>query len=197
MQKAIFLDRDGVLNKMVYNPDFGIVDSPTNPEQLEIIDGADQAVKILKDLGFLIFVVSNQPIIAKGKVTKELFDKIDLKFQDWFEARGIKFDKVYYCLHHNDVDQVKNSQYLMDCDCRKPKPGMILEAVKDFDIDLKNSFMIGDGITDIQAGISAGCKTVFIGNMKCGHCEKFEEKNIKPDYVAKDLLSATEIIKNI
>jgi len=197
MQKAVFLDRDGVLNKMVWHSEFGIVDSPCNPDELEIIPEAEQALKILRDLGYLLFLISNQPIIAKGKVTKELFNQIDSKFQNWFKEKGIEFDKVYYCLHHPDANQVKNTQYLAECDCRKPKPGMILQAQKEFDIDLANSFVIGDGITDIQAGKTAGCKTIFIGEVKCEHCNKFQEKNINPDYIAKDLLSAAQIIKTI
>ena len=103
---------------------------------------------------------------------------------------GATIDAEYYCFHHPES---KIKKYKKICDCRKPKPGMLLQASKDYDIDLKKSWMIGDGLTDIQAGISAGCKTILMGTFKCYHCAKMQELGIKTDFVSPNLFKASII----
>ena len=193
--KAIFLDRDGVICEMVYNREFGTIDSPLNPKEFKLLPGASQAIKLFKKLGYLVVVVSNQPGVAKGKMTLELLGKIDKKMKRELKKNGATLDAVYYCLHHPDSKQVKVRKYLKNCNCRKPKPGLILKAAKDFNIDLKKSFVIGDGLTDIQAGKRAGCKTIFLGSLKSYYCEAMQKRESKPDFVAKNLLESVKIIK--
>jgi D-glycero-D-manno-heptose 1,7-bisphosphate phosphatase len=191
-RNAIFLDRDGVINPYVYNAEFGTVDSPNSPDEFTLAPGAGEAVAEFNRLGFLVVVVSNQPGIAKGKFTPAVLEQVDAKMRDGIAAHGGKLDAVYYCLHHPDAAV---PAYRKRCECRKPLPGMLLEAALKLDIDLKNSYMIGDGVTDIEAGRAAGTRTVFIGQSKPYVFEAFEKHGVQPDFMASSLTDAVEIIK--
>ena len=191
-QKAVFLDRDGVINELIYYEELGIVDSPFNVEQIKLFPDVGKAIIKLKKLGFKIIVVSNQPGIAKNNFSMEVFENIKKKIHRELKKQGVEVDAEYYCFHH---PYGKIRQYRKICDCRKPKPGMILSAAKDLDIDLSQSWMIGDGITDIQAGQAAGCKTILIGRMKCDLCKIMEDEQVKPDYIAPNLYKAMLIIE--
>ncbi|MBR7126987.1 MAG: D-glycero-beta-D-manno-heptose 1,7-bisphosphate 7-phosphatase [Lentisphaeria bacterium] len=139
--KACFLDRDGVLNVEV--------DYLHETEKLVIENGVIEALKILQQHNFKLLVVTNQAGVAKGFYSIDDVEKIHAEMAKIFAEAGVKIDKFYYCPHHPD--------YTGKCNCRKPLPGMILQGAEEFDIDLKSSCMIGDRITDIQAGIAAGC----------------------------------------
>jgi len=191
-RNAIFLDRDGVINPYVYNAEFGTVDSPSSPDEFTLEPGAGEAIAEFNRLGLLVVVVSNQPGIAKGKFTPALLERMTDKMRASIAARGGKLDAVYYCLHHPDA---VFPAYKTSCECRKPSPGMLLEAAREWDIDLKNSYMIGDGVTDIEAGHAAGARSVFIGQSKPYVFEAFEKHQIRPDYMAPDLAGAAAIIE--
>lgn len=156
-QKAIFLDRDGTINKYV-----GFL---TNIEKLELIDGVSEAIKKINHSEYLCIVITNQPVIARGEVTLEELDEIHNKMQTLLGKDGAYVDGLYYCPHHPDKGFAgERIEFKIDCECRKPKPGLILQAAKDFNIDLKQSWMIGDGKNDVLCGKNAGCKTALIGN---------------------------------
>lgn len=191
-RSAVFLDRDGVINPYVYNPEFGTVDSPNSPDEFTLVPGAGQAVAEFNRLGFLVIVVSNQPGIAKGKFTSAILEQVDAKMRAELAAGGGKLDAVYYCLHHPDAAM---PAYRVRCECRKPHPGMLLEAAREWNIDLKNSYMVGDGITDIEAGLAAGTHTIFIGQSKLYVYEAFEKHGVQPDFMAPTLAEAAQIIK--
>lgn len=156
-QKAIFLDRDGTINKYV-----GFLQ---NIDDFELLPGVAEAVKRINASGYLAIVVTNQPVIARGEVTVPELQMIHNKMETLLGAEGTYLDAIYYCPHHprkgyeGEVPELK-----IDCDCRKPKPGMLLEAAMDFNIDLSQSWMIGDGENDVKAGKAAGCRTAFLGN---------------------------------
>ena len=156
-QKAIFLDRDGTINKYV-----GFL---RDIDEFELIDGAAEAIRLINESGYLAIVVTNQPVIARGEVSFEELDAIHNKMETLLGAEGAYIDAIYYCPHHphkgyeGEVTELK-----IDCDCRKPKPGMLLKAAQDFNIDLSQSWMIGDGENDVKAGQAAGCKTALIGS---------------------------------
>lgn len=162
-QKAIFLDRDGVLNKYV-----GFL---RNINEFELIDGVTEAVKKINESGYLAIVVTNQPVIARGEVTYDELQEIHNKMVTLLGKAGAYLDGIYYCPHHphkgyeGEIPELK-----FDCECRKPKPGMLLQAAKDFNIDLKQSWMIGDSENDILAGKNAGCKVAFIGKGEYEKC---------------------------
>ena len=191
MTKAVFLDRDGTINEVIYYQDLGIVDSPFTVEQFKLLPGVGEAIKILNQSEFKVILVSNQPGIAKGHFSMDTFEKIREKMRTELEKYGARLDAEYYCLHHPEA---KNEEYKKNCECRKPKPGLLLKAAEDLNIDLAKSWMVGDGLTDIEAGKSAGCKTILIGNMKCDLCRLMDEKNIRPDYIVKNLYMAKEVI---
>ena len=191
MRKAVFLDRDGTINEIVYYQDLGIVDSPFTVEQFKLLPGVSEAIKILNQSGFKVILASNQPGIAKGHFSEDTFEKIKEKMKTELAKHGARLDGEYYCLHHPEA---KNEEYKKNCECRKPKPGLLLKAAKELNIDLPNSWMVGDGLTDIEAGKRAGCKTILIGRMKCELCRLMDEKNT-PIHVVQDLYSAIDVIK--
>ncbi len=181
-RKAAFLDRDGVINEIVYNDDTEQLDSPLKPEQLKLLDGAAKAIKKLKEDGYYVFIVTNQPAAAKGKTTLgDLFD-INKKLKELIP----EIDDIFVCFHHplgTSFSPEKN--LIRKCECRKPKAGLIREAQEKYAIDMSNSFMAGDSFTDIKCGRAAGVKTVFIGDYKCDICARLEYE--KPDVIAPSL----------
>lgn len=155
-QKAVFLDRDGTINKYV-----GYLRSP---EEFELLPGVGEAIRKINSSGYLAIVVTNQPVIARGEVTVEGLQLIHNKMETLLGKEGAYLDGIYYCPHHPDKGFAGEVVELkINCDCRKPQPGLLLHAVKDFNIDLQASWMVGDSKSDIEAGKAAGCKTALIG----------------------------------
>lgn len=154
-QKAIFLDRDGTLNKYV-----GFLHSV---DEMELVDGVGEAIKLINKSGYLAVVVTNQPVIARGEITTTQLQEIHNKLETLLGADGAYIDALYYCPHHphkgyeGEVPELK-----IDCNCRKPKPGLLLRAAKDYNIDLSSSWMIGDSDSDVEAGKAAGCRSIKI-----------------------------------
>lgn len=150
-QKAIFLDRDGTINKYV-----GFL---RNIDDFELIEGVAEAIKLINQSGYLAIVVTNQPVIARGEVTWEELNEIHKKMATLLGKEGAYVDGIYICPHHPDKGfEGERPEYKIDCDCRKPKPGLLLQAAKDFNIDLSESYMIGDSHRDVEAGENAGVK---------------------------------------
>lgn len=150
-QKAIFLDRDGTINKYV-----GFL---TNPEQFELLPGVVEAIKMINKSGYLAIVVTNQPVIARGDCTWEELMQIHDKMETELGKDGAFLDAIYICPHHIDKGfERERPEYKFDCDCRKPKPGLLLQAAVDYNIVLSLSCMIGDSDCDVMAGRNAGCK---------------------------------------
>lgn len=156
-QTAVFLDRDGTINKYK-----GFI---RRPEEFELIPGVASAIRRLNEAGYLVIVATNQPVIARGETTVEGLNEIHNKMETLLGNEGAYVDGIYYCPHHphkgyeGEVPELK-----IDCECRKPKPGLLLKAAQDFNIDLNESYMIGDSENDIAAGYNAGCKTILVGN---------------------------------
>lgn len=166
-QKAIFLDRDGTINKYV-----GFL---RNIDDFELIDGVSEAIKLINQSGYLAIVVTNQPVIARGEVTWDELHEIHKKMETLLGKDGAYIDGIYICPHHPDKGfEGERPEYKIDCDCRKPKPGLLLQAAKDFNIDLEQSIMIGDSDRDVEAGIYAECSL----SVKCkdGLTQKLIEK---------------------
>ena len=174
MRKAIFLDRDGVINKTFIKN--GLPYSPSTFDLLEILPGVKESILRLKKLNFVCLVVTNQPDVPRGKIEKKTVIKMNNYIKD-----EIKLDDIFIC-YHDDLDS---------CKCRKPKPGLLLEASKKWDIDLKKSYMIGDRWKDIEAGKRAGCKTIFID------CNYKEAKPKNPHFTTDSLLNSVHIIEKL
>lgn len=191
-KRAVFLDRDGVINAMWLDPEHGTVDSPAHPDQFRLLPGVPEAVRRLRGLGFRIVVVSNQPGIAKGKMVPGLLDAITRKMEDELRTAGASLDGVYYCLHH---PAAALRAYRQDCGCRKPRPGLLRRAAEELGIDPERSYMIGDGLSDVQAGKAVGCTTIWLGNLKCEICKAMDENGVRPDYAELTLHDAARLIE--
>lgn len=151
-QRAVFLDRDGTINMYV-----GFL---RKPEEFELLDGAAEAIRRINRSGYLAIVVTNQPVIARGEVTWEGLDEIHRKMETLLGQQGAYLDDIFVCPHHPDKGfPGECPEYKVDCDCRKPKPGMLLKAAEKYNIDLMESWMVGDQSQDVEAGVAAGCRT--------------------------------------
>lgn len=154
-QKAIFLDRDGTINKYV-----GFL---RNIEEFELLPGVVEAIKKINQSQYLVIVVTNQPVIARGEVTESELDEIHKKMETLLGQGGAYVNALYYCPHHPDKGyEGEIIDLKIDCNCRKPKPGMLLQAAQDYNIELSQSWMIGDSEHDMKAGANAGCQTLLV-----------------------------------
>lgn len=180
-----------MINKMHLSAEFGLVDSPANPDQFELLPGVGPAIRSLNEIGLAVVVVSNQPGIAKGKFTPSLLSAMEEKMLSGIAAGGGKVDAIYNCLHHPEA--VLN-EYRMRCDCRKPAPGLLLKAAADLSLDLSQSYTVGDGVTDIAAGKAAGTTALFVSSRKCYNCDALIEHRTWPDYIVGDLGEAAKVI---
>ena len=178
-QKAIFLDRDGTLNKYV-----GFL---RNIDDFELLPGVAEAVSKINEKGYLAVVVTNQPVIARGEVTEDQLQEIHNKMETLLGEKGAFLDAIYYCPHHPDKGfEGEVKELKIHCNCRKPEIGMLKKAEERFNIDLEESWMIGDSELDVKTGRNAGCKTAFISTES--------EKTFGEDITAKSLLDAVDLI---
>ena len=183
-KKAVFLDRDGVINI-----DSGYI---KKPEELKIYPFAAKAIKQLNNAGFLVVVVTNQSVIARNLCAESMLSMIHKKLETDLATNDAVIDAIYFCPHHPNIPMSKsNHKFVKECECRKPKPGMIFQAKADYDIDLSQSFIIGDSERDIQCGKNAGLVTIGVktGNSVQGR--------VKPDVIKQDLLAAVDYILQI
>jgi len=183
--KAAFLDRDGVLVS-----DSGLV---TEAGQFVLLEGVPEALWLLKRAGFRLIVVTNQAVVARGLISENDLLGLHDALQDLLVAQGApKLDAIYACPHHPNANL---PEYKIECHCRKPRPGLLLQAAKDNDLDLRQSFMIGDRLSDIAAGQSAGCRTILVqtGQHLAAPIQTVDPlENTPPDYVEPNLYAAAE-----
>ena len=179
MERAVFLDRDGTIIE-----DIGYINDCS---KIIFLPGVTESIKLLNESGFKVIVVTNQAGVARGYFTEETANEINHCVWHMLADKGAFIDKIYYCPHHIEgtVDEYKK-----DCYCRKPNPGMIEKAAYEFDIDLSNSFLIGDKSSDIEAGLRVGCKTILLAYENYGGEEN--EPELMAHYVAKDLYEAAK-----
>ncbi len=180
--KAIFLDRDDTLIE-----DLGYIN---HPDQVKLLDGVDKSLIELKAMGYKLIVVSNQSGVARGIVSEEVLGEIHDRLKQLLAEKGAPLDRIYYCPYHPDGVIEK---YRKESDWRKPKPGMLLAAAKEMDIDLTQSWMIGNSVRDVEAGLQAGCKTILTNDVSHSEQHKLGEPN--PDYRAVNIKEAVNIIK--
>jgi len=191
--KAVLLDRDGVINPLVYHEDAGVIDAPFTRSQFKLFPRVPEAIRLLNDLGLGVAIVSNQPGIAKGHLKPEVLKTFDRMTLSGIRAAGGRIDGIYYCQHHPDANDPRLRQR---CHCRKPEIGLLEQAAAHLQAPLEECYLIGDGIPDLLAGNRAGCRTVFVGRWKCEICQFTEAANAHPALVAKDLWEAAQIIRS-
>lgn len=178
LNRAVFLDRDGVIIA-----DTGYIDSI---KRVFFLPGVAEGLKKLQEKGFMLVIITNQSGVARGFFSEQTLKGINKNILDRLKIQGVEIEKVYYCPHHPEG---KIKEYTLQCDCRKPLPGMILQAARELNIDLGASFLIGDSERDILAGQSAGCKTILLKNPK-----KELNSSVKPDKIVENLQQAVEFI---
>jgi len=184
LNPAIFLDRDGVLVEDV--------DLLTKADQIHILEGVANSLRALHLDGFLLVVVSNQPVVARGLISEDEVIALQREVERrLMQVNGITLDGFYFCPHHPNATL---AAYRQDCACRKPKPGMLIQAAKELRIDLRESFMVGDRITDIVAGAHAGCRTILVqtGKHLAPPIQTIQpiDFSIHPDYTCQSLAGA-------
>ena len=183
-QRCVFLDRDGVINI-----DTDLID---RPEDLELYPYAASSIRRLNKMGFLVVVVTNQSVIARGLCTMATLDEIHKKMETELGQDGAFVEAIYYCPHHpHSGYEGEIKEFKVECSCRKPKPGMLLEAADRFNIDLTQSYLVGDSPRDIEAGANAGVETIRV---KTGHGLK--PHTTVPKHYVEDLVSAVELIED-
>ncbi len=190
-RRAAFVDRDGVINELIADPETGLPESPLRPQDVFLIDGAAGALALLACTGYALIGVSNQPASAKGKVPLATLQQVQRRVLELLAADGVQFDGFRICVHHPDavVWSLRGP-----CDCRKPAPGMLLDAARELDIDLTASWMIGDADTDVLAGRAAGCHTALV---RCSGSEHRRTGAADPDLEVSSLHQAARAIVDL
>jgi D-glycero-D-manno-heptose 1,7-bisphosphate phosphatase len=181
VRRAAFLDRDGVLNELVTDPVSGAAESPLNVEDVRLIPGAAAAAACLARAGFALVCVSNQPAAAKGKVSVTKLCTVHARVTELLAQEGVTLAASRLCLHH---EQGVIPALSGTCSCRKPAPGMLLEAAVALDLDLTSSWMVGDTDVDVLAGKAAGCRTLLICHPASVHKRL---RRVEPDLTADTL----------
>lgn len=180
MIDAVFLDRDGVINDEI--------EYLHDPKDLRLISGSASAIRLLNERKIPVIVVTNQAGVARGYYPESQIATLHHALEGMLESEGAHIDRFYYCPHHPEGQ----GTYSLDCDCRKPKPGLLLRAAREMNIDLRRSVMVGDKASDLAAGFSVGCKTILVLT-GYGPKEKSSwNETFQPSFVAPDLFGAVE-----
>jgi D-glycero-D-manno-heptose 1,7-bisphosphate phosphatase len=184
LNRAVFLDRDGTINEDVHRL--------SRLDQFRLLPNVAEAIKRINAAQFMVVVVTNQAVIARGTISEEALAEIHEAMSAMLMAQGAHVDAVYYCPHHPTAGEGPLS---IPCNCRKPQPGMLFQAAEELNIALEHSFMVGDKISDVASGQAAGCRTALV---RTGHGAEAEQQldghSVRPNYVAPNLLEAVKWI---
>ena len=185
--KAIFIDRDGTLNE-----DVGYI---SDPKEFRLFDFAPEAVRLINNSGFLVIVLTNQSGIARGFLTEEILGRLHDKMESELASRGARIDRIYFCPHHPEIGE---PPYKVDCDCRKPKSGLILQAATEMDVNLKKSYVVGDRYRDMEMGQAVGATGVLVltGFGREEALTPPANRLQQPEHVAENLVEAVRWILN-
>lgn len=186
-RRAVFLDRDGVINELRYVGDEGRIETPMHPSQLRLVPGVAEGLNALRQAGYALILVSNQPGMAKGQFDSRMFERIRRRAAGLLKQRGARLDGEYYCFHH---PAALRAAYRKRCRCRKPQPGLILQAAREHHVDVARSFMVGDGLVDVEAGRRAGCRTILVAHVSSLLTRLMRSKQLRPAYVAENFQEA-------
>ncbi len=192
LRPAVFLDRDGTLNEIVYDEN-GMENSPFRAEDLVLLPNAGEFTRRVRDAGYVAVLATNQPGVAKGSVTIAGLDRIHERLLDLLANDGGGLDRICYCPHHPVGRDGSPTLFVQVCDCRKPAAGMLLKAAKEMGIDLSRSWMVGDKMLDVKAGKAAGCKTILLTE-SAREPRTIPNDGPAPDYAVVNLRQALDII---
>jgi D-glycero-D-manno-heptose 1,7-bisphosphate phosphatase len=184
LSRAVFLDRDGTICEEVGHLE--------QEDELTLIEGSSRGIALLNEAGFKVIIVTNQSVIARGRITELKLWQIHLVLSEMLAADDARFDAIYYCPHH---PKEGTGKYLQSCECRKPRPGMFLQASRELEIDLHRSFIVGDKLSDLEAGRAAGCREILVRTGYGDQSEKMLDGLASyPDCIADNLLDASRWI---
>jgi len=168
-------------------------ESPSDTTDFRLLPRVGEAISKLNRAGIKVILVSNQPDLAKGRISERRFQEIRRHMLRLLGKKGARLDAEYYCFHH---PQAVIRKYRVNCDCRKPKPGLLKQAAAEMGISLRNSYMVGDRPADILAGKAAGCRTIWLNDMKCEYCTIMHRMNVHPNLIFRTLNeAATYLVK--
>ena len=185
-ERLIILDRDGVLNAMVVDPEHGTVDSPLHPSQVVLMPGVEEALKELTLMGYALVIASNQPAAAKGKTTRANLQAVNDRVISLSQQQGGLIASSYLCFHRAEDG----------CACRKPRPGLLNAALADRpQCRREESWMVGDGVTDVAAGAGISLKTAFLAAHRCDVCGIVRDRGLSPDYWGPSLPAFAEFLR--
>jgi D-glycero-D-manno-heptose 1,7-bisphosphate phosphatase len=187
MKKAIFLDRDGVINKLVFNQKTKEYGAPLREDDLKFYSWTHKVLGKFQEMGYLLFLISNQPDYAKGHTSLKNIKAVNASLHRYFLAKGIRFNGYSYCFHHPES---KVAKYRVRCACRKPKPYFVFKAKEKYALEMEKSWFIGDCDSDVSCGKAAGLKTILINER---HSKEKRGKS-RPDFWADNLKDALKII---
>jgi len=192
--RALFLDRDGVLNELVYYKSEGRVGSPLSADQLRVSPHAGETVRKIQEMGLKAIVISNQPGVAKKQFSYVELERMNKKIRQKLLETGSILDGEYYCLHHPDALIAK---YRVICECRKPKPGLLFQAAEEHSIKLKESYFLGDSLIDVKAGRAAGCKTILLGTMTDLLNRVIAQEKAEPEYIVGNIDKVPDLLAKL
>ena len=183
--KAVFLDRD---NTVMEDPGY-----VTDPSAVKLLPGVELAMKSMAQAGYRLVIVTNQSGVARGLLTEEALEKIHAELRRQLAEHDARYDALYYCPYHPEGTV---EEYARDSDLRKPKPGMLLKAARELDLELSQSWMVGDSARDIEAGQRAGCRTVRVRTRPSHHAVPGElnDEDVQADYTVRNLVDAARVI---
>jgi D-glycero-D-manno-heptose 1,7-bisphosphate phosphatase len=184
--RAVFVDRDGVINQMI--PTAEGPDSPRSIDEFQLLPGAARGIRALNELGLAVVLVSNQPGVAKGKFPADNLTAITTRMTYELHEQLAVLDGIYYCLHHPDAVL---TEYQVNCDCRKPKSGLLTQAAREMDLELTGSYMVGDQPRDVIAGKTVGCTTLLVG------LDVASRADCGADHLCSDLNAAARLIAEL
>jgi D-glycero-D-manno-heptose 1,7-bisphosphate phosphatase len=185
---AVFLDRDGVINELVWDARGNAFESPYRREDVVLVPAAVEGLRALRKQDFVLVVASNQPAAAKGMVPLEALERVHEQVERLLDRQGIRLDAYRYCRHHPEGVDPELGRV---CECRKPAPGLLVEAAADLSLDLSSSWLVGDADRDVEAGKRAGCRTILIANPSSQHRRS---GLVEADEIARNLAEAAAII---
>ena len=194
LKPAVFFDRDGVINELCFHEESGQLDSPFAPGDFRYKDGILECLRFVKEQNFYLFIVTNQPAAAKGKLPLARLYDLNTWLVNDLKEKGICVDALCMCPHHPQGDRNTNAPFLIrTCDCRKPGEAMLTGLADVYGIDMEASYMVGDSYTDMIAGRRAGVKTVMLGSLKCDACQRMEGN--QPDYIIETVEKLKTVIR--
>lgn len=167
---------------------------PLSASSLRVFPYAGESVRRIRELGFQAIVISNQPGVAKRQFTLAEHERMRAKVRRELAKQGASLDAEYYCLHHPDAVL---REYRLNCDCRKPKPGLLLRAAKERGLDLGGSFFVGDALVDVKAGKAAGCRTILLGHSTTFLSSLIEREGARPDFMLSSLKKVPDLLKGL